>query len=71
MKDILKFEAEYDGSHEDKARQTRGVFLDKFPVGSLSRLTVEDDFAEICQAARKPINFVDDNDIHLLGFNIC
>lgn len=42
MKDISKFEAEYDGSHEDKARQTRGVFLEKFPLGSLGKLALED-----------------------------
>jgi hypothetical protein len=42
MKDISKFEEEYDGSHEDKARQTRGVFLEKFPLSSLGSLTLED-----------------------------
>jgi Domain of unknown function (DUF3883) len=42
MKDIYKFEAEYDSSHEDKARKTRGIFLGKFPVDSLRTITLED-----------------------------
>lgn len=42
MKNISKFEAEYDSSHEDKARQTRGKFLKKFPINSLRRMTLED-----------------------------
>lgn len=42
MKDIAKFEAEYDSSHEDKARQTRGVFIRKFPPDSIQTLTLDD-----------------------------
>lgn len=42
MKDIARFEAEYDSSHEDKAYQTRGAFLKNFPIESLRNLTLED-----------------------------
>ncbi len=42
MKDLAKFEAEYDSSHEDKAHQTRGIFLKKFPFDSLREMTLED-----------------------------
>lgn len=42
MKDVSTFETEYDSFHEDRAYQTRGVFLKKFPLDSLQRLTLED-----------------------------
>lgn len=42
MKDIPKFESEYDSSREDKAFQTRGIFLEKFPRYKLRKLTLED-----------------------------
>lgn len=41
MKDLAKFEAEYDSSHEDSALQARGVFIGKFPVDSLHKLTLD------------------------------
>jgi hypothetical protein len=42
LKDLAKFEVEYDSSHEDTALQTRGVFIRKFPLHSLDKLTLED-----------------------------
>lgn len=42
MKNIATFEAKYDSSHEDKARQARGMFLKKFPIESLRKITLED-----------------------------
>lgn len=42
FKDLAKFEAEYDSSHEDTALQTRGVFIRRFPLHSLDKLTLED-----------------------------
>lgn len=39
LKDLAKFEAEYNTSHEDSALQTRGQFIRKFPLHSLSKLT--------------------------------
>ena len=42
MKDIAKFEVEYDTSLENAALQERGVFLRKFPVHSLGSLTLEE-----------------------------
>ena len=41
MKDLVKFEAQYDSSHEDTALQTRGLFLQKFPLHSLDKLILE------------------------------
>jgi hypothetical protein len=41
LKDLVKFEAEYDSSHEDTALQTRGLFIRKFPLHSLDKLTLE------------------------------
>jgi hypothetical protein len=41
MKDLVKFETQYDSSHEDTALQTRGLFLQKFPLHSLDKLTLE------------------------------
>jgi len=41
VKDIPKFEAEYDSSHEDSALQTRGQFIRKFPISSLQKLTLD------------------------------
>ena len=42
MKDISKFDAEYDSSHEDSALQTRGLFIRKFPLRSLDKLTLDE-----------------------------
>jgi Domain of unknown function (DUF3883) len=42
MKDVAKFDSEYDTSHEDSARQARGVFIKKFPRHSLQNLTLEE-----------------------------
>jgi hypothetical protein len=42
MKDIAKFDAEYNSFHEDVARRTRGVFRKKFPVESLKSMTLDD-----------------------------
>jgi len=39
VKDIAKFDTEYDSSHEDSAIQTRGLFIQKFPIGALQNLT--------------------------------
>ena len=41
MKDLAKFDAQYDSSHEDTALQTRGLFLRKFPLHSLDKLTLD------------------------------
>ena len=41
LKDLAKFDAEYDSSHEDTALQTRGVFIRRFPLHSLDKLTLE------------------------------
>ena len=41
VKDISKFEAEYDTSHENAALQARGAFLRKFPLSSLANVTLE------------------------------
>jgi hypothetical protein len=42
LKDLAKFDAEYDTSHEDSALQTRGQFIKKFPIHSLNKLTVDE-----------------------------
>jgi len=42
VKDIAKFEAEYDSSHEDAAMHRRGAFIRKFPADSLAKLTLEE-----------------------------
>lgn len=42
LKDLSKFEAEYDSSHEDSALQTRGLFIRKFPLHSLDKLTLDE-----------------------------
>jgi hypothetical protein len=42
MKDIARFKAQYDSSHEDTALQTRGAFIRKFPLHSLDKLTVDE-----------------------------
>ena len=42
LKNLAKFEAEYDSSHEDTALQTRGVFIRKFPLHSLDKLTLDE-----------------------------
>jgi Domain of unknown function (DUF3883) len=42
LKDLAKFEAEYDSSHEDTALQTRGPFIRRFPLHSLDKLTAEE-----------------------------
>jgi hypothetical protein len=42
LKDITKFEAEYDTSHQDSALQTRGQFIKKFPLHSLNKLTLDE-----------------------------
>src|SRR5882762_2984665 len=42
VKDLAKFEAEYDTSHEDSALQTRGLFIKKFPLHSLGTLTLDE-----------------------------
>ena len=39
---LAKFEAEYDTSHEDSALQTRGLFIKKFPLHSLEKLTLDE-----------------------------
>ena len=40
MKNLSKFEAKYDTSHEAAALQARGHFIRKFPVSSLGTLTL-------------------------------
>jgi Domain of unknown function (DUF3883) len=42
LKDLAKFESEYNTSHEDSALQTRGQFIKKFPIQSLDKLTLDD-----------------------------
>src|ERR1035441_8862824 len=42
VKDITKFEAEYDSSHEDSALQTRGQFIQKFPINAIHKLTLDE-----------------------------
>jgi hypothetical protein len=42
LKDFAKFGAEYDSSHEDTALRTRGVFIRRFPLHSLDKLTLEE-----------------------------
>src|SRR5713226_2581506 len=42
MKELAQFEAEYDTSHEDSALQTRGLFIRKFPLHSLDKLTLDE-----------------------------
>lgn len=42
MKDLAKFDAQYDSSHEDTALQTRGLFLRRFPLHSLDKLMLDD-----------------------------
>lgn len=42
MKDIAKFDAEYDDSHEATAFRTRGMLVSKFPVHSLGALTLDE-----------------------------
>jgi len=37
--DLVKFEAEYDTSHEDSALQGRRLFIRRFPIHSLDELT--------------------------------
>jgi hypothetical protein len=41
MKDITKFESEYDTSHENAALQARGRFIREFPLDSLNGLTLD------------------------------
>jgi hypothetical protein len=41
VKDLAKFDSEYDTSHEDAAWQARGVFIKRFPRHSLPNLTLE------------------------------
>ena len=42
FKDLAKFEVEYDTLHEDSALQTRGHFIEKFPLRSLDKLTLDE-----------------------------
>jgi hypothetical protein len=42
VKDLDKFEAGYDTSHEDSALQTRGLFIQKFPLQSLTKITLDE-----------------------------
>lgn len=42
MKDVAKFDAEYDSSHEASALQKRGLFIRKFPAHSLGKLTLNE-----------------------------
>jgi len=42
VKDLVKFEAEYDSSHEDSALQTRGQFIARFPLDSVDKLTLDE-----------------------------
>ena len=42
VKDLAKFEAEYDSSHEDSALQTAGSSLREFPLDSLDKLTLDE-----------------------------
>lgn len=42
LKEIDKFDAAYDSSHEATALRTRGLFLNRFPPQSLPRLTLDD-----------------------------
>src|SRR5271168_2234488 len=42
LKDLTKFDAEYDTSHEDSALQTRGKFIRTFPLHSLDKLTLDE-----------------------------
>lgn len=41
LKDLARFESEYDSSHEDSALQSRGRFIQTFPVNSLRSLTLD------------------------------
>jgi hypothetical protein len=41
VRDVPYFEAHYDSSHADSALQTRGLFLDAFPLHSLDKLTLQ------------------------------
>jgi hypothetical protein len=41
VKDLAKFETQYNSSHEDTALRTRGLFLRKFPLHSLDKLTLD------------------------------
>ena len=40
MKDLAKFESEYDSSHEDAALAARGHFIQAYPADSLNNLTL-------------------------------
>jgi hypothetical protein len=42
VKDLAKFDWEYDTSHQDSALQARGVFIKTFPVRSLKSLTLDE-----------------------------
>jgi hypothetical protein len=42
LRDLAEFDAQYDSSHEDTALQTRGLFLRKFPLHSLDKLTLDE-----------------------------
>jgi uncharacterized protein DUF3883 len=41
VKDLTKFDAKYDTSHEDSALRSRGRFIQKFPLRSLPNLTLD------------------------------
>lgn len=42
MKDLVQFEAQYDSSHENTALRTCGLFLRKYPLHSLGKLTLDE-----------------------------
>jgi hypothetical protein len=42
VKNIAKFDAEYDNSHEATALRTRGLFINTFPLHSLGKLTLDE-----------------------------
>jgi hypothetical protein len=42
VKDIAKFDAEYDSSHEATALRTRGLFINQFPIDSLRNMTLNE-----------------------------
>ena len=42
MKDLAKFDTEYDTSHEDSALQRRGQFIAQFPLDSLNKLALDE-----------------------------
>jgi hypothetical protein len=63
LKDLAKFEAEYDRSHEDSALQTRGQFIKKFALHSLNKLTLDEhvvvhhdpSFCNLVESGTKPL----------------